>query len=441
MHSLIPYKLIKQTLRVGNAATMMSGMLRLLLAKLSVTSLTNWFGLTQSADDGMNLLQRIVALVLSWDAGEFRKGADRVEKNRDDDRPPEEALQAIRVHVSDGGGHETVRAASTRNAQSIVIAILHASDPSLAASLTDPQHAQCLAYYSALLSVRDREGITAALCRTPPDLFTSMVRDAAAAYDPMIRSVHARVDLKEHLEALQGFVDEFIRASRPTTTTGEGGEEQERLAGVEEYVALLRRNRGLLYRWVRVLAGGCPDVWGELRDWANEAMRKLRAGEDGGEDKELSMADRLDALFSSLEPATQVEVLEAIDAHAGYLATLNDLSLARLQYLVASTSTTSDATNDNSSSSTAAGPGIYLARWQSLLDSTPITPAAPHGPPRHGRDVKHTTTMGKTGAGGGRMWHADASAGDGPAAPDVHVVVRALGGRFGDVVREAGERV
>ena len=208
---------------MGNAATMMSGMLRLLLAKLSVTSLTNWVGLTANADDGMNLLQRIVALVLSWDAGEFRKGADRVEKHKGEDKPPEEALQAIRAHVDEGGGHESVRAASMHSSQSIVVAILDTTDPSLAASLTDAQHAQCLAYYSSLLSVRDREGITAALCRTPPDLFTSMVRDVATAYDPMIRSVHARVDLKEHLEAMQGFIDDFIRASRPTTTTGGGG--------------------------------------------------------------------------------------------------------------------------------------------------------------------------------------------------------------------------
>ncbi|PNY27521.1 Uncharacterized protein TCAP_02554 [Tolypocladium capitatum] len=442
VHSLVPYKLIKQTLRVGNTAMMMSGMMRLLLAKLSVTSLTNWFGLTQSADDGMNLLQRIVALVLSWDAGEFRKGAERVERNKDDsDRPPEDALQAIRAHFGEGNGaHETVRAASMHNAQSIVVAILSAGDPALAAALTDAQHAQCLSYYSALLSVRDREGITAALCRTPPDLFTQMVRDLAAAYDPMIRSVHARVDVKEHLDALQGFVEDFIRTSRPTT---DGDEQGGRLVGVEEYVGLLKRNRGLLYRWVSVVAGGCPDVWGELREWAREAMGRLRMEEDKGQDKEpRSMADSLNDLFASLRPATRAVVLEAIDAHAAYLATLNNVSLAQLQYLITSTWTVSDCSSSSSNSSSGGGggsttgPGVYLARWQSLLDSTPITPAAPHGPLRHGRDVRHATTMGKTGVGG-RMPEADASREEyGPAAPDVDVVVRALGGGFGDVVRE-----
>ena len=50
--------MIKQTLRIGNAATMLNGMVRLLLAKMGVGALSNWVGLTQNADDGMNLLQR-----------------------------------------------------------------------------------------------------------------------------------------------------------------------------------------------------------------------------------------------------------------------------------------------------------------------------------------------------------------------------------------------
>lgn len=58
VHQLVPYSMIKQTLRIGNAATMLNGMMKLLLAKLSVGSLSNWIGLTQNADDGVNLLQR-----------------------------------------------------------------------------------------------------------------------------------------------------------------------------------------------------------------------------------------------------------------------------------------------------------------------------------------------------------------------------------------------
>ncbi len=58
VHKLLPYSMIKQTLRIGNVATMLNGMMRLLLAKMGVGALSNWVGLTQNADDGMNLLQR-----------------------------------------------------------------------------------------------------------------------------------------------------------------------------------------------------------------------------------------------------------------------------------------------------------------------------------------------------------------------------------------------
>jgi len=58
IHRLIPYTMIRQTLRIGNAATMINGMTRLLLAKMGVGAVSNWFGLTQNAEDGMNLLQR-----------------------------------------------------------------------------------------------------------------------------------------------------------------------------------------------------------------------------------------------------------------------------------------------------------------------------------------------------------------------------------------------
>lgn len=60
VHSLVPYTVIGQTLRVGNAGTMISAMVRLFLAKVSVGAVSNWLGLTQNASDGMNLMQRCV---------------------------------------------------------------------------------------------------------------------------------------------------------------------------------------------------------------------------------------------------------------------------------------------------------------------------------------------------------------------------------------------
>ena len=56
-NKLIPYLMIKQTLKIGNIATMIQALLKIVLAKMSVTSVTNWIGITASQDNGLNLLQ------------------------------------------------------------------------------------------------------------------------------------------------------------------------------------------------------------------------------------------------------------------------------------------------------------------------------------------------------------------------------------------------
>ena len=58
VHRLIPYMAIRQTLKIGNVATMINAMIKVILAKVSVGSVTNWIGLSSGADEGMNLLQQ-----------------------------------------------------------------------------------------------------------------------------------------------------------------------------------------------------------------------------------------------------------------------------------------------------------------------------------------------------------------------------------------------
>lgn len=49
---------MRQTLRIGNVATMINGMVKMMLAKVSVGTLTNWMGISSGADEGMNLMQQ-----------------------------------------------------------------------------------------------------------------------------------------------------------------------------------------------------------------------------------------------------------------------------------------------------------------------------------------------------------------------------------------------
>jgi hypothetical protein len=55
---LVPYIIIRQTLKIGNVASMISAMMKVVLAKMSVSTITNWIGLTHGEDQGMNLMQQ-----------------------------------------------------------------------------------------------------------------------------------------------------------------------------------------------------------------------------------------------------------------------------------------------------------------------------------------------------------------------------------------------
>lgn len=419
VHNLIPYKMVKQTLRIGNAATMINGMLRLLLAKLSVGGFTNWMGLTSGADDGMNLLQRIISLVLSWDSDVFKKSAEKVEKQDGVDGNVLKGLKEF-VDQEDRLKHDAVREQSRTSAQSIIFSALNAADEvELAASLDETSHAQALEYYSALLSIHDREAITSVLCKSQPDLFTSIVREIVASYEPFIRMVHQGVDLREYLEAVQGFIDDFIKASEK-----KDGKE----ASVNDYVELLRRNKGLMYRWINAVASNCEEVWGELEKWCKSVVVKFRQKETEGNGE---MDERLNGLFSSLEEGKRNAVTKALDDHAKYLSTLETTSRKHMQDLL------------TTKTPTQYGPGIYLSRWQHLLNETSITPSLPVGPVRKGKDVKHTLAMGKGSIVGEKTDKKEATEAvekmEGEdQVPDVSVVVKEMGEGFTEVLRDVG---
>ncbi len=58
VHRLLPYVVVRQTLKIGNVASMISAMMKVALAKVSVATVTNWMGWSSGADEGMNLMQQ-----------------------------------------------------------------------------------------------------------------------------------------------------------------------------------------------------------------------------------------------------------------------------------------------------------------------------------------------------------------------------------------------
>ncbi|RYP75557.1 hypothetical protein DL769_003803 [Monosporascus sp. CRB-8-3] len=399
-NSLIPYSLLGQTLRIGNAASMMNGLFRLILAKVSVGAVTNWLGLTQNAADGMNLLQRIISLTLEWDASDFRKAVEKIKKDKD--RASDECFAAIDGHIqSDRAQHDSIREASKTQRLSIVIAILESADKQLPDKLTDSQHSQLLEYYSAQLAIRDRAMIVDALCRQSPDFTTSVLKEVLAVFDPMIRAIHQGVDLRKHLGSLQKLLADLIKTSKPKQSNTDNKQQDTGSLppSVDDYVDLLRRNRYMLFEYLHDVAKNCPGLRETWRAWAKHAVKAFRhdaKSTDAIRSKEASDAPEpktqdlsagsmdidLQRLFDRIPVEARNSALAEIDAHAKYLRRLEEISSERMQRILDASAESRPGIDRMS------GPGVYLAQWQSLLDNTTITPESKQGPLRRGKEVK-----------------------------------------------------
>lgn len=115
-NKLVPYGIIRQTVKIGNVASMINAMMKVVLAKMSVASVTNWMGLTQGSDEGMNLLQQIISTVLGWDMKDLKSRASKIEKAKDGLK--KEQLSALKAYVSKSRDeHESLRSTSRQLAE------------------------------------------------------------------------------------------------------------------------------------------------------------------------------------------------------------------------------------------------------------------------------------------------------------------------------------
>ncbi|KAJ4289625.1 hypothetical protein N0V90_010954 [Kalmusia sp. IMI 367209] len=414
VHRLIPYMVMRQTLRVGNAATMINGMVRLVLAKLSVTAVTNWIGLTNNTNDGMNLMQQIMSTVMAWDTSEFQKRAQKLESCKD--APKKEVFKAIKAYVyASKDRHDAARNISIQESKSIIGVILETSDPFVdPASLSDHQHTVAMEYYSNYLSIRDREELTKILCKLQPDVLTSAMKDAVAAFDPVIRAVHNAVDLSGTVYDAEVFLTDLIKVSKPKKPNGSNSRPSSRSSSpnrhtpasvadpsggsqiptVEDYVQLLRKHMPSAHKFLHQVCKNAPDLANQYREYAQAVLSEFRvdnearAAEENGERGAGSMTGPLQSLFHTLSAEKQEELRKLLDQHEKHLQSLKKTSHSRLQTIMASHASTSPSKRQSHARGTTHGPGMYLSRWHSLLDSTYITPATLNGPVRRGWEVK-----------------------------------------------------
>ncbi len=55
---MVPYFVLRQTLKIGNVASMINGVVHVVLAKVNMHSVTKWMGMHSGQGQGMNLLQQ-----------------------------------------------------------------------------------------------------------------------------------------------------------------------------------------------------------------------------------------------------------------------------------------------------------------------------------------------------------------------------------------------
>lgn len=410
VHRLVPYYGIKQTLRVGNAATMINGMVKLVLTKISVTAVTNWIGLTNNANDGMNLMQQIISTVMAWDTSEFQRRAQKLESQRD--APDKRVFKAIREYVyASRDTHEAGRNISIQESKSIICVILETATPPLEADelLTEHQHAIAQEHYSTLMSIRDREELTKILCKMQPDLLTSLIKDIVAAFDPIIRGLHNAVDLSATVTDAEAFLNDLIATSKPKRPNGQNahnnsstsratsransrssspaptpaplppdspasiadrdtpGAGHASIPTVEDYVHLLRKHMPSSHKYIHQVCKNAPDLANQYLEYAKACVVEFRMhdapptgveGEGTAKDADDEHADGggagnmtapLHSLFSTLPKERQEELKPLLDHHAKHLKQLRQASHSRLKALLASTSKSNSPAADQNS--------------------------------------------------------------------------------------------
>ncbi|EXJ92981.1 hypothetical protein A1O3_01537 [Capronia epimyces CBS 606.96] len=423
-NKLVPYMVVKQTLKIGNVATMINGLVKIGLAKMSVASVTNWMGLTQNQDEGMNLMQTIISTVLNWDIKDLESRASKIERERA--KPGKEQLRTLKEYTNKPQDEQDrIRRESQTQSISIVIAILRDSKCS-STELTDFHHQQALDYLAIHLSIRDRKQLIQCLCKATPDHLTVSVREVIDAYEPVIRRMHKAIDLPSTLSDFEYFLRDLIKLAK--IHTDKSG--QSIVPTVGDFVQLLRKHQRAGHLFLHQCCKNDKELTGWYLEWAKRTASHFK--QEPGPDSSPNEPDLvekgagkltkpLNEIFRSLPEETRSRITPILDSHSAFLGKMHAQSASRLANVLKSppsknpaiakifanssasrppsrgssppppsdrrsASTPTLAASNRSSSDeppevlSSPGPGAFLARWQDLLDASPITPLTQSGP-------------------------------------------------------------
>jgi hypothetical protein len=441
-NALVPYTAIRQTLKVGNAATMINGMLKLVLTKMTINSVTTFLGITAASDAGWNLLQTIVSAVVNWDTSALKSRVAEIESSADG--PGKGQREVLDSYIGmERAEHEKCRTMSEARGEPVVVTVMDEYGGE-ELQLEERQISMALEYLSLHLSLRDRRKITGILCSRQPDLLTQAVREGVAAYDPVIRALHKAVDLSATVGDVEAFVSDLLKFA---PSGKEGKDKSGSRPSVADFVKLLRRHQGAAHRFIHQVCKNGPELRDWYKDYAKSAAAKFRAKDnkedgagpnnfgDGGGGPGTLIA-KLSSAVSQLTPKQRSQILTECTAHATYLAQLSASSKAGMESIFTedqsvpvsqpmkkgrSAKTSKSSTREPSLEvegryAPELGPGVFLRRWQDYVDETAITPAGSDGGAQHGGEAAKISEV---------------------KAPSCGKTVELLGGRFREMLRES----
>jgi len=441
-NALIPYTAIRQTLKIGNVATMINAMMKLILTKMTLNSVTTFLGITNASDAGWNLLQTIIWTVVNWDTNNLKSRISEIEKNSAG--PTQSQRDILLAYMEkDRLEHEKCRVMSEAKSEPIVVTIMEEYGGE---ELSEKQIPLALDFLSAKVSLQDRKKIIAILCSGQPDLLTQAVRECVAAYDPVIRALHKAVDLSGTVSDFQAFLDDLL-AFAPSGKNSAN-------ASVGDFVRLLRKHQKSCHRFIHQVCKNGPELSTWYKEYARASASHFRVNDqkenttDADGSGAGKLTSQLEHAISQLPEKQRDQVLAECDAFAAYHAHLATSSKSDMIFEVEHEpapkklkrvfTSSKPVTREPSPTRPSPGPGMFLRRWQAYLNATAITPAQPSGPVRYGGDIDVVTAgrIPKSGAAKEAQIQAaeDTEVKD---APKCSRTIELLAVQFREILRQA----
>lgn len=209
-----------------------------------------------------------------------------------------------------------------------------------------------------------------------------------------------------------------------------------RVPTVEDYVTLLQKHQGSSHKFIHQVLKNGKELSEWYRDYATHAAKQYRQNHSlNMNENQVGAAaagdftPHLEFLISTFSISDRSIILQEISAHASYLSSLTITSTNSMRTIIRNLSA--------GKSETSHGPGMYLSRWQSLMDETLITPAASKCAVRSGKSesVRAATTVdidGEEKASAANVKEMDEAV---ATPPDVRKTVDLLAPGFREILR------